>query len=355
MAIYSSILAWRIPWTEEPGRLQSVGLQRVRHDWATSTHDTFTYLSFGSTGYSLLLRGLPLVAVSRSYSLLRYMGFSWQWLLCLCSISSRCESSIVAAFGHTGSVVEACRALEHRLRSCGTWAELLCSMWDLLGPGIKHMRPSLAGRIIYSMPPGKFYYGFLSLSSWVTALTRKWLDPAKSLPFGLVYLTLSQYYHWNAGPTIKGGSPQLRKTFKTMNSKRAEVLFPSWLYMQMKGGTVPQSKFSLWWNQWMPLNKDRSHCTHFSEDFGEKHDINPRYQGASFLWPLWSTKQYFSNCINFPGPQETLAILISLSQTQKSRNWPGRDSFTAGTLKPDLPKSKVDRLWIALSSLQKLF
>ena len=32
MAIYSSILAWRIPWTEEPGRLQSVGLQRVRHD-----------------------------------------------------------------------------------------------------------------------------------------------------------------------------------------------------------------------------------------------------------------------------------------------------------------------------------
>jgi len=32
MAIHSSILAWRIPWTEEPGRLQSTGLQRVRHD-----------------------------------------------------------------------------------------------------------------------------------------------------------------------------------------------------------------------------------------------------------------------------------------------------------------------------------
>ena len=32
MAINSSILAWRIPWTEEPGRLQSMGLQRVRHD-----------------------------------------------------------------------------------------------------------------------------------------------------------------------------------------------------------------------------------------------------------------------------------------------------------------------------------
>ena len=35
MAIHSSILAWRIPWTEEPGRLQSVGSQRVGHDWET--------------------------------------------------------------------------------------------------------------------------------------------------------------------------------------------------------------------------------------------------------------------------------------------------------------------------------
>ena len=32
MAIHSSILAWRIPWTEEPGQLQSMGLQRVRQD-----------------------------------------------------------------------------------------------------------------------------------------------------------------------------------------------------------------------------------------------------------------------------------------------------------------------------------
>ena len=32
MATHSSILAWRILWTEEPGRLQSIVLQRVRHD-----------------------------------------------------------------------------------------------------------------------------------------------------------------------------------------------------------------------------------------------------------------------------------------------------------------------------------
>ena len=32
IAIHTSILAWRIPWTEEPGRLQSMGSQRVGHD-----------------------------------------------------------------------------------------------------------------------------------------------------------------------------------------------------------------------------------------------------------------------------------------------------------------------------------
>ena len=32
MATHSIILAWRIPWTEEPGRLQSIGSQRIRHD-----------------------------------------------------------------------------------------------------------------------------------------------------------------------------------------------------------------------------------------------------------------------------------------------------------------------------------
>ena len=36
MAPHSSTLAWKIPWTEEPGRLQSMGSLRVEHDWATS-------------------------------------------------------------------------------------------------------------------------------------------------------------------------------------------------------------------------------------------------------------------------------------------------------------------------------
>ena len=44
MATHSSILAWRIPWTEEPGRLQSMGSQRVGHDWAISLRGLDTRL-----------------------------------------------------------------------------------------------------------------------------------------------------------------------------------------------------------------------------------------------------------------------------------------------------------------------
>ena len=43
MAPHSSTLAWQIPWTQEPGRLQSMGSQRVRHDRATSL-SLFTFM-----------------------------------------------------------------------------------------------------------------------------------------------------------------------------------------------------------------------------------------------------------------------------------------------------------------------
>ena len=43
MAPHSSTLAWKIPWMEEPGRLQSMGSQRTAHDWATSL-SLFTFM-----------------------------------------------------------------------------------------------------------------------------------------------------------------------------------------------------------------------------------------------------------------------------------------------------------------------
>ena len=42
-ATHSSILAWRIPWIEEPGRLQFMGSQRVRHDWSNLAHGLFKH------------------------------------------------------------------------------------------------------------------------------------------------------------------------------------------------------------------------------------------------------------------------------------------------------------------------
>ena len=67
----SSNFAWRIPWTEEPGRLQSMGLQRVRHDWATTTLES-------------------LVGLHRTFQLqLQHcwsghrLGLLWYWMVCL--------------------------------------------------------------------------------------------------------------------------------------------------------------------------------------------------------------------------------------------------------------------------------
>ena len=53
MAVHSSILGWRISWTEEPDGLQSMGLLRVRDNQMTSRHAFFNPASFKN--YSLLL------------------------------------------------------------------------------------------------------------------------------------------------------------------------------------------------------------------------------------------------------------------------------------------------------------
>ena len=65
MTTHSSTLAWKIPWTEEPNRLQSMGWQRVRHDWVTSLHFTFHQ--------SLEWRVCPILTTICSNSFLDFM------------------------------------------------------------------------------------------------------------------------------------------------------------------------------------------------------------------------------------------------------------------------------------------
>ena len=65
IATHSSILAWRIPWTEEPGGLQSMGSQRVRHN---STHHAFTviYRKYSIVGMILFILSLYCCLVTES-------------------------------------------------------------------------------------------------------------------------------------------------------------------------------------------------------------------------------------------------------------------------------------------------
>ena len=57
MATHSGILAWRIPWTEEPGGLQSVVSQRVRHDWRDFAHTLETKIPYMHRGAAKKKRG----------------------------------------------------------------------------------------------------------------------------------------------------------------------------------------------------------------------------------------------------------------------------------------------------------
>ena len=57
-ATHSSILAWRIPWTEEPDKLQSTGSQRVGHDWATNISGQVNY-DFSTTKAWFLCLPIP--------------------------------------------------------------------------------------------------------------------------------------------------------------------------------------------------------------------------------------------------------------------------------------------------------
>ena len=73
MATHSSILTWRIPWTEEPGKLQSTESQRVRHDWAT---DTFTLIKIQTEVTDFIFLGSKIIADSdHSHEIKRHWLF----------------------------------------------------------------------------------------------------------------------------------------------------------------------------------------------------------------------------------------------------------------------------------------
>ena len=76
IATHSSTLAWKIPWMEEPGRLQSMGSQRIRHDWATSLSLTSVQGSSLTSDLNslIILRGIDFSVCSGFFLL-----WGWKW------------------------------------------------------------------------------------------------------------------------------------------------------------------------------------------------------------------------------------------------------------------------------------
>ena len=81
MAMHSSILAWSIPWTGEPGRLQSIGLQRVGHNWS-ELHDPMDCSLPGSSIHGIFqARVLEWVAIAFSRTHTTRLSFGpGKWL-----------------------------------------------------------------------------------------------------------------------------------------------------------------------------------------------------------------------------------------------------------------------------------
>ena len=73
MATHSSTLAWKIPWMEEPGRLQSMGSLRVRHDWATLL-SLFTF-----THWRRKWQPIPVHGVAKSWTQLSDFSFTFHF------------------------------------------------------------------------------------------------------------------------------------------------------------------------------------------------------------------------------------------------------------------------------------
>ena len=75
LATYSSTLAWRIPWTEEPGRLQSMGWQRVGHDRASEQTHTHSHTDI-SESFETMFRHIIRLQREKTFFCQRIQRFS---------------------------------------------------------------------------------------------------------------------------------------------------------------------------------------------------------------------------------------------------------------------------------------
>ena len=111
LATHSSILAWRTPWTEKPGRLEFMGSKRVGHDWSDLAHM-----------HHLVLSHYPIAIFSNCR-----LGFSWFFFFFL--------TKILEFFGSTEMKNTNCdksQNLQHRLNSNSPSPPIPSLLWWLI-------------------------------------------------------------------------------------------------------------------------------------------------------------------------------------------------------------------------------
>ena len=190
MAPHSSTLAWKTPWTEEPGRLRSMGSRRVRHDWTTSL-SLFTLCIGEGNGNPLSVLAWRIPGTGGAWWAAIYgVTQSQTWLKWLSSSSSSSKETSCLT---TSSLCLHAKSLQFRF-SCvwffvtpqtialqaplsmgfskqEYWNELSFPYWgDLPNQGIEPRSPALQGDSLLSEPPGKPTYLTMVLwkVDWVT-------------------------------------------------------------------------------------------------------------------------------------------------------------------------------------------
>ena len=222
MAPHSSTLAWKIPWTEGPGRLQSMESLRVRHDWATSL-SLFTFMHWEkemATHSSVLAwripgtgepGGLPSMGshrvrhdwrdlaaaaeaviwdigllIEEKLSHFSPVWLNWKTEWVVFRSQSRCLVSCIWLF---------CDPIDCSLPAPLSMEFLRQEYWSGLpfpspgdhpAPGIKPTSPALAGRLFATEPPGpqpSVVDGFFIESGLVRWWSYPWLDQVRGMLF----------------------------------------------------------------------------------------------------------------------------------------------------------------------------
>ena len=155
MVTHSSILAWRIPWIKEPGGLQSMGSQRVRHDWATNPYPLKKYCLACNDGEIWSDFFFPFFSSCHNvvYKRIQFWHiYTYMYICCAQSLSNVLLFVTPWAVAHQASLSLGLFRQEY-------WSGLpFPPPGDLLDLGIKlvfPVSPGLAGGFFTAEPPGK--------------------------------------------------------------------------------------------------------------------------------------------------------------------------------------------------------